>query len=447
MLRANLEGTNQELAKSQTTTNALSKEIDELTTTINEISDAKAAKEHNEIARAVLTRFVMEPEFRDRPGLKIASSSRNSSDVSGDFYNWSSRTDGSVSVYLVDVEGSGIDAAIQATHAAKVLERTLTRGDLLERPAQLLEDADRAMQRELGQPNIAVTMNLVEIRPDHIELANAGMPAPLLFRHLEAQPQQLQAAGVYVGAGYSRFRVLPRSVEANVSEGDFLVLFSDGVLEARDERGNIFGRNGIETAVARVRQSDPKAIAEEILTAAAAHAQSDLPADDQTVVVVRFGSQTPVGTGAATLVTMRLEQAEAEFTIINAANTAEVCDAELRKKIKDWMPSTRFVEPNKIWCAVWDALTDAVSHGSYRGDIIYLRLRRRAEGVVVELEQPKEWRDWDKYLGTERKSNLSRDFPRSANDLGGTATLLRLADSITGSMHGRLLTLAFHYTQ
>jgi serine phosphatase RsbU (regulator of sigma subunit)/HEAT repeat protein len=423
----------------------LEERITDLNERIDEISDRKAAVEHNETARAVLQRFVPMPRFEDRSGFQIASSSKNSSDVSGDFHNWSTRTDGSLSVYLVDVEGSGIDAAIQATHAAKVLERILTRGDLKESPTQLLADADRAMQRELGPQNIAVTMNLLEIHPDQIRLASAGMPAPLLFRHLQAQPQQLLAAGVYVGAGYSRFRILPRSVDANVTEGDLLILFSDGVLEARNESGKIFGRNGIETAVARVRQADPKAIADAILLAAAEHAGTDLPADDQTVVVVRFGVQTPVGTGAETLVTMRLDKKEAEFTIINAANTAEVCYSELRPKITDWVPSDRLDQPNRIWCAVWDGLTDAVSHGSYRGDIIYLRLWKDSEGVVVELEQPMEWREWDRYLGIARKENLSVGYPKSSNDVGGTATLLRLSDSITGSMQGRLLSLSFRY--
>jgi len=51
-------------------------------------------------------------------------------------------------VYLVDVEGSGINAAVQATHAAKVLERTLTRGDR-QSAEELLALADRTMVKEL----------------------------------------------------------------------------------------------------------------------------------------------------------------------------------------------------------------------------------------------------------------------------------------------------------
>ena len=171
--------------------------------------------------------------------------------------------------------------------------------------------------------------------------------------------------------------------------------------------------------------------------------------DDQTVVVVRFGKRTPAGTGAETLVTVHLGDEAAEFTLVNAANAAEVCDSELRTKITEWLPSRQLERPNRIWCAVWDGLTDAISHGSYRGAIIYIRLQKTATGIDLELEQPVEWRDWDRYLGTERKASLSDlsngGYPQSLNDVGGTATLLRLADSVTCSRQGRLLTMSFRY--
>jgi hypothetical protein len=117
-----LEGRNDEISQE------MGNKIRHLEEGIDEISQVKALQEQNEIARSVLNRFVAMPEREERPGFTIAAAFRYASDVSGDFYNWFSRTDGSVCVYLVDVEGSGIDAAIEATHAAQVLERTLTLG-------------------------------------------------------------------------------------------------------------------------------------------------------------------------------------------------------------------------------------------------------------------------------------------------------------------------------
>jgi len=407
-----------------------------------EIREQKTLQEQNEIARSVLKRFVTMPDREQRPGFTIAAAFKDATAVSGDFYNWFNRSDGSVCIYLVDVEGSGIDAAIQATHAANVLERTLTRGDIQKAPA-LLENADHHMLQELGQPNIAVTMNLVEIYPNLVRLANAGMPPPLLFRHGQAQPQQLQAAGVYVGGGYGRFRVEPRSVEVSVNEGDLLILFSDGVLEARDSFGGLFGRPGIESAVARARDDEPGTIAKNILSAAAASSGDSLPADDQTVVVVRFGGYGPNRAGAQTLIEVSSDESEADFTITNAADCAAVCDLVLQAAVRGWIGKTAGYSPGRIWCAIWEALKNAVSHGSNRGEVILLKLRRSRDLIVVEVEQPTEWRNWDEFLGEAARKRLPDGAPRTAADIGGTAALLKLADTVTASMLGRRLTLVF----
>jgi anti-sigma regulatory factor (Ser/Thr protein kinase) len=299
------------------------------------------------------------------------------------------------------------------------------------------------MQRELRQPNIAVTMNLVEVYPRRIQLANAGMPPPLLFRRGQAQPQQLQAAGVYVGGGYSRFPVEPRSVETGVNEGDLLILISDGVLEARSHNSSIFGRPGIEAAVARARDSEPEVIAKEILSAAAEYSGNQRPTDDQTVVVVRFGGRNPAPAGAETLVVVGSDESEVEFTLINAADSAPVCDSILQPKVRGWVESSGGYSAGKIWCAIWEALKNAVLHGSNRGEVISLKLRRIRDEIVVEVEQPAEWRNWDKFLGEAKKKRLSEGAPQEADELIGTVALLRLADTVTASMLGRRLTLVF----
>ena len=427
-------------------------EIGRLEQQIEELGQAKAKQEHDRIARSVLQRFVTLPDQDFWPGFTIAAAFRDASDVSGDFYNWFSRTDGSVCVYLVDVEGSGIDAAIQATHAANVLVRTLTRGEI--QPAEkLLEAADRNMHDELGQPNIAVTMNLAEIRRSSdrssIRLANAGMPAPLVFRQGQAPPQQLQAAGAYVGGGYSRFRVEPQFAQTDVLDGDLLVLFSDGIIEARDPMGSLFGYAGIESAVAKLRGEAAEVIAKGILSAASSHAGGTTPSDDQTVVVVRFGSDNAAGAGVQPLIIVSSSESEIEFRLTNTASTAQVCDSELQREVKGWLDA-RNRSSGRVWCAVWEGIGNAVVYGSGRGDVIALRLRQSGGALVVEIEQPREWRKWDQWLGQARKADLPAGLPdghpgppRSLQDLGGTATLLRLADNVAPSMLGRRLTLVF----
>lgn len=416
--------------------------------TVDSLSLQRANKHQLSVAQALLDRFVKIPKHLSRPHVEIAGALRPSDAISGDFYNWFTREDGSICIYLVDVEGTGINAAIEATHAANILDRTLTKGTV-DRPQVLLESADRVMRQELGHASMAITANLIEIYPDTVTCANAGMPPPLLFRYGQAQPIALQAAGVYIGGGYSRFRVEPRFATTSVGEGDLLVLYSDGILEARADSG-IFGRDRIESAVMKVRESTPQVIAGAIIEAASKFSTRPIPSDDQTVVVVRFGAPRPPELGGQTIVRLRKDEVDLEFNIINADDAAEQCHGKLRGEITEWLSQ---VLPNgddltgRIWNAVWEALMNSMAYGSYRGDVISLKLRRTKRAVFVEVEQPHEWRDWDQSLGTERRS-LLKSPPSPVEHLTdggyGTAALLMLADSVTGSMQGRMLTLVFN---
>ena len=151
-----------------------------------------------EAANSILEKLMdlpREPFVRD--GIRIAHTIRRATLQSGDFYNMIPRGDGSVGVYLVDVEGHGLPAANEALAVHQVLSRPGAEwgtGDAREQ----LERADSLLASSLGSKGIAVVMNFTEVDPERmtIQHANAGMPYPLLFRVGRAQPEPLYAAGI-----------------------------------------------------------------------------------------------------------------------------------------------------------------------------------------------------------------------------------------------------------
>ncbi len=72
----------------------------------------------------------------------------------------------------------------------------------------------------------------------------------------------------------------------SIAIGDLLVMFSDGILEVRDNNGRIFGQDGINEVVLRNRGQSPDKIADAIMEAVAQHTGLMQPDDDQTLVVV-----------------------------------------------------------------------------------------------------------------------------------------------------------------
>ena len=175
----------------------------------------RAEREVSEVeierARENMRQVLQLPEspFR-REGIELAHRLKQSTTISGDFYQLIPRQDGSLGIYLVGVEGHGL----VASQTAQDLHRLLTDSSLnwgLGEPREQLRIADRRVSEEFGDRKISATMCFAEIEPSKkvVRFANAGMPYPLLFRCGESQPEVLRAAGFFVGDGYSRFPAQP----------------------------------------------------------------------------------------------------------------------------------------------------------------------------------------------------------------------------------------------
>lgn len=394
-------------------------------------------------AKAQMDRLFPAPETFSRPGLEIAHRRVQASTVSGDFYNFVPRGDGSVGVYFVDVEGHGLDAAIQARSFYQLVndpDRDWGRGDAcreLEAADQLVAQSDVFRRDET-----ALTMNFVELDPvkREIRLANAGMPYPLLFRARATQPEQLQASGLYVGAGYARHPVTPREVRCPVEDGDLLVIVSDGILEARDESGRVFGRSGLTAAVYRARDRDPDTVADEILRSVREHG-GDPPEDDQTLVVVRIGGAGEVSAGGRPKLS---ESRPGRFLLLNAPDPAWV---ELRGRVGVWAAGHENFcreRANQISSATQEAVQNALTHGSRVGEVIEVELWPAAPAAGMKLlatvRQPGEWEDWDRMLGVERRRRVRETHERL---VGGTVIMLWLADEVSVRNRGREVALTF----
>lgn len=378
-----------------------------------------------------------------REGFSMAHRRREATTVSGDFYNFVRRGDGSLGIYFVDVEDHGLPASQQA----RALYQALSDNQWgLGNARHEMERADELVRRGVifQREDVALCMNFTEIDPQKMEVrhANAGMPFPMLFRSGESQPMQLLAEGVFVGAGYSSYPVQPEAAEAAVGNGDILLLFSDGILEAKDQHGRIFGRNGIIAAVSRTRDQSPERIADEVIRAAGVHAGTEKPEDDQTLMVIRFGE----GSGGVPRSRVRtLEREGTVFSLLNAGDTGAASHNELREPVKVWCLEQGFKEEKmvaQVWMATWEAIQNAFKHGSARGDVIHIQLIPPSQSgrLGVEVRQPLLWEDWVDVLGEEMQRRV-----RETKEvfMAGTATMIWLTDEVQVTELGRTVTMWF----
>ena len=392
-------------------------------------------------SEALMKQLFPENETFKMAGINLAHRNNQATTISGDFYNFIERSDGSLSIYFIDIQGHGLSAALQA----RALYQTLMDGDWGMGDARTeLERADQLVEQSFvhQKDGISVTMNFTEVDPHKgvIRHANAGMPFPLLFRWGQAQPEAIRAAGLYIGGGYSRYPAAPAEAMTAAGDGDILIIMSDGIIEARDRKGRIFGQRGIVAAVSRSREETSEEIATEILRAVENHTGREKPEDDQTLVVLQIGEQlketvlTPVQT---------LEGNHETFRLLNAGDTGTACHDKLRAILKAWASDQGYSErrTSQIWVATWEAIQNAAKYGSRRGDVINVGFIPIAKdrSLGVEIRQPLIWKDWNNYLGRSMKIELKSDRPF----IGGSIIMLHLADEVSVRDQGRRVTMWF----
>jgi len=203
--------------------------------------------------------------------------------IGGDFYDVAHLRTGEPILMLADVSGKGMPAAIltAVVHATFHGEAPYQRD-----PAQLLAEINRSIYPDLDKAQAFVTAAVARIDSDPLKVAysSAGHVEAAIWRKRREWIEFLPATGLPLGVQ----RVLScRTKEATLEPGDVLLLYSDGVTEAENRDGEVFGAQRLSDIMEAVH---PAAAADQIpiILKAVETFCRDLPLrDDLTMVLVR----------------------------------------------------------------------------------------------------------------------------------------------------------------
>lgn len=193
------------------------------------ISRQQAALE-NELAAAREVQQVILPEQLEKsPGFVIESIYEPAQEVGGDFFQIvPHKQDDSLLIVAGDVTGKGLKAGMLVALLVGAIRTTI---ETTHDPLTMLQVLNR---RLLGRGDAQATCLAMRIESDGaVTLANAGHLAP----YLNGKPLEMEGSlplGTIAGAEFS-------AMQFKLSEGDRLMLMSDGVAEAMDAKGNLFG--------------------------------------------------------------------------------------------------------------------------------------------------------------------------------------------------------------
>ncbi len=233
-----------------------------------------------EIARRVQFSLIP-PHLPSPPGWEVAARCVPARQVGGDFYDALHGGDGAVALVIGDVSGKSVAGAMQMVAAREVLHTAAIGGAS---PEQLLEVANQRLYTPQHRLFVALAYLLLCPRGTGF-YALAGQPTPLLRRargNVQELPGPLHRLPVGALRGV-HWDVLPLEVSA----GDLLLLYSDGVTDARNAQGESFGDDRLQAVLAQT-EGDPRLAVEEVLKALENFTAGSEPYDDITLLAVRW---------------------------------------------------------------------------------------------------------------------------------------------------------------
>jgi serine phosphatase RsbU (regulator of sigma subunit) len=168
-------------------------------------------------------------------GYQIAAYYQPAREVGGDFYDFVELGDGRLGIIVGDASGKGIPAAMVMASTRSVLRTVAQRGGIM--PRQALAEANEILYPDIP-PNTFVTCfyAILEPKSGRLLYANAGHDLPYLRR--DGGAEELRAMGMPLGLmpGMSY-----EEKEIVLQTGDAALFYSDGLVEAHDPKGEMFG--------------------------------------------------------------------------------------------------------------------------------------------------------------------------------------------------------------
>jgi sigma-B regulation protein RsbU (phosphoserine phosphatase) len=207
------------------------------------------------------------------------------SGVAGDFYGFPRVLPNSLGIILADVMGHGVAAALIASMVKVAVFNGAERG---QSPAKIVQELNRTLCKEAsGQLASAVYVELNQ-EGNLARYTAAGQPPPLLWRRAEQRLDPLDSAGLLLGVR----REEPYDDNAlHFAKGDRLLIYSDGLTEAENGKGESFGDVVLPSFFVLKQNLSAEAFAEELLRSVLAWSVEDSrpgQADDITFVIVDF---------------------------------------------------------------------------------------------------------------------------------------------------------------
>lgn len=201
--------------------------------------------------------------------------------IGGDLYDFVNYSLSRLGLVIGDVSGKGAPAAIYAALVSGILR---SHAPMEPGPAEMLSAVNLSLgERRIEGQFVSLIYAVWDDERRTLQVANSGLPRPFYIH--DGKVEIIEATGLPLGlfdeADYDEFTF-------KTKPGDMFIFFSDGILDAQNKAGQLFGRSGIEHAIATCSDQSAECVVASIFKAVQEHASGVDPFDDETVVAIKI---------------------------------------------------------------------------------------------------------------------------------------------------------------
>ena len=226
-------------------------------------------------------------------GWDIAGKSIYCDETGGDYYDFLESGRGGFGIVVGDVSGHGVPSALlMATARALLRQRARLSGSI----ADVVGDVNRLLARDVGASGQFMTLFYLLLTPGEksAQWVRAGHDPAFLYDPATDAFTELKGPGMAMGVDDGWQYACQKTAE--LSEGQIILICTDGLHEAHNEKGVMFGKDRL-LDILRRHQADPSAdILAAVIAALTAFQGGQAPEDDVTLVLVKAGGSRETGT-------------------------------------------------------------------------------------------------------------------------------------------------------
>jgi CHASE2 domain-containing sensor protein len=196
-----------------------------------------------EIARTIQSNFLPQ-DIKEVPGLSISSFMQPTRFVAGDLYDIVMLSEKRVGVFIGDVSGKGIPAAL-------IMAQTISQFRIFSRQrahySTVLEHLNKELYGKCGGRFVTCIYIVVDVNERKMYASSAGHSPLFIYKRSKSKVLELElSAGLPLGVTED---AQYKQVQYDIEKGDTVVVFTDGVSEARNRKNQEFGTENIKNII------------------------------------------------------------------------------------------------------------------------------------------------------------------------------------------------------